>query len=178
MERELVWTPRQWPGCEHLQVRSGRSGITADGVVIAVLDHGPLRVHYRLECGLDWQVRRVTVDVLGQPAASLVHTGDRWFDHGRERADLEGCTAVDLALTPFTNTLPIRRLGLGHGESAELDVVYILPGPAPAISAKRQRYTRTDDGYRYESGSFSAELTVDADGIVLNYPGLWALHQQ
>jgi hypothetical protein len=43
------------------------------------------------------------------------------------------------------------------------------------VGPQRQRYTRTGDGYRYESGSFRADLGVDSDGIVTDYPGLWTL---
>jgi uncharacterized protein len=53
---------------------------------------------------------------------------------------------------------------------------------APELTTRRasQRYTLlkpgTDDEaplYRYESGSFRADLTVDGDGYVTDYPGLW-----
>ena len=37
---------------------------------------------------------------------------------------------VDISATPFTNTLPIRRLGLQPGEFAELDVAFV---DAPAM---------------------------------------------
>ena len=40
-----------------------------------------------------------------------------------------------------------------------------------------QRYTRLDDRrYRFEltHGSFTRDITVDADGFVLDYPGLFS----
>ncbi|PLS83873.1 MAG: hypothetical protein CYG60_20870 [Actinobacteria bacterium] len=92
---------------------------------------------------------------------------------------LKGCTDVDISATPFTNTLPIRRLGLAPGESAELSVAYVDVGEMRAWT-EGQRYTclRQDaEGglYKYESldGGFTADLPVDADGLVLNYPGLF-----
>jgi hypothetical protein len=39
--------------------------------------------------------------------------------------ELKGFVAVDVSATLLTNTLPIRRLGLGSEKSAELDVVYV-----------------------------------------------------
>ena len=80
---------------------------------------------------------------------------------------------------PFTNTLPIRRLGLSPGESAEVAVAYLdgtelQPWPEP------QRYARLEEGgggglYRFESldGGFTAVLPVDSDGLVVDYPGLF-----
>ncbi|HEX5502042.1 MAG TPA: putative glycolipid-binding domain-containing protein, partial [Thermomicrobiales bacterium] len=98
---------------------------------------------------------------------------------GATPPDLAGCLDVDIRVTPFTNTLPIRRLGLRPGESAELAVAY-LALPALAVTRERQRYTCLAAGpdgglYRYESlpGGFRADLSVDADGLVLDYPGLF-----
>jgi len=41
------------------------------------------------------------------------------------------------------------------------------------LLAWAERYTRTEAGYRYESGSFTADLEVDADGLVTTYSDLW-----
>jgi hypothetical protein len=86
---------------------------------------------------------------------------------------------VDVSETPFTNTLPIRRLGLASGEYADISVAYfdgteLQPWPEP------QRYTCLEKGeggglYRFVSldGGFTADLAVDADGLVVDYPGLF-----
>jgi hypothetical protein len=93
--------------------------------------------------------------------------------------DLDGCIDVDISSTPFTNTLPIRRLGLEPGESEELAVTYILV-PELLVGAERQRYdcleAQAEGGlYRFEAlpSGFTAELPVDADGLVIDYPGLF-----
>jgi hypothetical protein len=86
---------------------------------------------------------------------------------------------VDIAVTPFTNTLPIRRLGLAATESAELSVAYFKRTELQAWPDP-QRYTcleKSDEGglYRYLSldGGFTADLPVDGDGLVVDYPGLF-----
>jgi hypothetical protein len=104
----------------------------------------------------------------------------RWATDAGERLEhLGGCLDVDISATPFTNTLPIRRLGMKEGESAEVVVVYVAL-PEIEIRTARQRYTclrrRTEgDLYRYESLSsdFTAELPVDSDGLVADYPGVF-----
>ena len=58
---------------------------------------------------------------------------------------LKGCQYVDISETPFTNTLPIRRLGLALGTSADISVAYfegteLQPWPEP------QRYTCLQKG--------------------------------
>jgi hypothetical protein len=48
--------------------------------------------------------------------------------------------------------------------------------PELALEVLEQSYTRLGPAtYRYESaqGTFVRELTVDADGFVLEYPELW-----
>jgi hypothetical protein len=92
---------------------------------------------------------------------------------------LDGCHDVDIRVTPFTNTLPIRRLALAPGASAELRVGYITV-PDLSIRPVRQRYTclaRSESGgiFRYDSldSGFRADLTVDAHGLVVEYPGIW-----
>lgn len=176
MKRTLAWTARQWPGMEHTQLETSDEGVIADGIIIAMVDGQPVRLRYRLECDPSWRPVLVTVESTGGPAMSLRRSGERWYDgDGRERPNLAGCLDVDIALTPLTNTIPIQRLTLEVGESEDIDVVYIDPSPRLDVRPQRQRYTRTMDGFRYASGSFQADLLVDADGIVVDYPGLWTL---
>jgi uncharacterized protein len=80
---------------------------------------------------------------------------------------------VDINRSPLTNTLPIRRLGVSAPR--EIDVAYVSV-PELTVRPVRRRYTLLPGDqpvYRYESGSFSADLPVDGDGLVLDYPGLW-----
>ena len=89
--------------------------------------------------------------------------------------ELRGCVDVDIGFTPSTNTLPIRRLCLEIGQSADVDAAWVR-FPELTVERLRQRYTRlADDRYRYESvdSGFTAELQVDTDGLVVMYEGLW-----
>jgi hypothetical protein len=70
---------------------------------------------------------------------------------------------VDLSITPLTNTLPIRRLKLGVGESAEIATAYVAI-PDMEASLDRQRYTRVAfDRYRY--------VPLDSDFVSRNARG-------
>jgi len=96
-------------------------------------------------------------------------------DRATRRSVLDGCVDVDIGFTPSTNTLPIRRLQLEVGESADVDAAWVR-FPELTVERLRQRYTRVaHDRYRYESldGDFTAELVVDDDGLVVTYEGLW-----
>ena len=83
---------------------------------------------------------------------------------------------IDIAATPFTNTLPIRRLQLAQGERRSLQVAYIST-PDLQVTRVEQAYSCIELGreYRYEGifRNFTANMKVDEDGLVLDYPTLF-----
>lgn len=181
MVREVVWTRLDAPGLEYLRLLDDTPH-QAHGTVVGVDQHQPFALTYLLRWDFRWHVRSVRAECRTGDrllTLDLEATGDgEWRSGSERRTDLEGCIDVDLSVTPFTNTLPIRRLALAGEQSAEIRVVYIA---VPALTAEPmgQRYTRlgsaSADVYRYESlaSDFKADLIVDADGLVVDYPNLW-----
>ncbi|HYY94813.1 MAG TPA: putative glycolipid-binding domain-containing protein [Pyrinomonadaceae bacterium] len=178
-----MWTPWEDQGLEHLRLAWQPEGVLADGLIIRAQDGAAFRAHYRILCDTRWRVRQARVSTLGGDAKSRSLTSDgegRWTTGaGEHLGQLDGCLDVDISPTPFTNTLPIRRAGMREGESAEVVVVYIAL-PEIELRAARQRYTclkrvRKGARYRYESLSsgFTADLVVDCDGLVVDYPGIF-----
>jgi hypothetical protein len=114
--------------------------------------------------------RRIRLDV-------LVTADRRWHLDGRPCAEVDGCADVDLAFTPATNLLPIRRLSLAPGEQAAARAAW-LSFPGFALEPLDQVYRRTGaTTYHYESGggAVATALDVDADGFVRRYAGRWEL---
>jgi uncharacterized protein len=117
----------------------------------------------------------------GERVELSVDENGRWSaSGGRLQAGLAGCVDVDISATPFTNTLPIRRLALEPGSSSEIDVLYVAVVPTLELTRVQQRYTCLEAGehtgrYLYESPAtgLRAELVVDGDGLVIDYPGVW-----
>lgn len=129
---------------------------------------------YDLSLDEDGTVRSAAVQTAGR-VVRIERTGSSWTVDGRERRDLAGATDLDITATPATNALPIRRLGLAVGEHADLDVAWVQL-PELRVDLARQRYTRTGPrAYRYESldDGFRRAITVDDDGFVVSYPGLF-----
>jgi hypothetical protein len=101
-----------------------------------------------------------------------------WYDAQiEELPELKGCVDIDFEMTPFTNTLPIRRAPLAIGETRKFLMAYI---PADTLEPypDEQVYTRLSERvYRFENGEgagyFTADITVDEDGLVVDYPGLF-----
>jgi uncharacterized protein len=70
----------------------------------------------------------------------------------------------------------IQRLDPGVGESVDIDPVYVS-FPDLSVFADPQRYTCLEyrRRYRFESrdSDFVREITVDENGLVVDYPGLF-----
>ncbi|MDJ1431190.1 putative glycolipid-binding domain-containing protein [Halostagnicola sp. A-GB9-2] len=184
MNRDIFWSPVAGVGIESLHLIEDSTGIVAESVVIGSVDGASFRLHYEVECDRQYHVQRVNIATLGRKSESITLRADgggKWADgQGEEVSALNGCIDVDISVTPFSNTLPIRRLKLDQNESAEVQIAYITV-PELRIEAVSQRYTCLDpideNGglYRYESISsgFTAELPVDSDGLIIDYPGLF-----
>jgi len=186
MDRQVMWSPWSAPGLEHLQVFTQSEGIVADGLILGVQEQEPFRVRYEIHCDQHWRLRTVHVSLLSGSRQSLTLLTDgegSWTtESGKAISSLKACFDVDISGTPFTNTLPIRRLALQAGSSATLSMVYITI-PQLQLKVTEQRYTcleTTPSGGRYLFESltdgvvrFNAELPVDQDGLVWHYPELF-----
>ncbi len=178
-----TWNPAaQGAGLEHMLLSPG----SADGVVLAVDGaQGPFRLAYRLQWdAADWRLRGAELSVrighgAGDRSLRLRTDGQgRWQDgRGRALGELDGCLDLDIWPTPFTNTFPVRRQPMRIGERREFLVAWVDGVDLRTVKPQRQAYTRlAERRYLFESldgSGFSAELPVDADGLVLDYPGLF-----
>lgn len=154
-------------------------GYTVSGREVGVDDNGPWSCEFSVVLDSLWRSRSVHVDVLdrtGRRSLRMASVGSgKWFREGELQPALTSCDDVDLTVTPSTNTLPIRRLGLARGERATIDVVFItVPDLSVTRSAQLYRRDADVDGlavYRFESPELNARhrLTVDDDGIVVDY---------
>src|SRR5262249_52267104 len=121
MDRTIVARWQDWSGdgLQHLVLRTRAQVIVAEGIVLASQAGGGFGATYRIECDRSWRVRMTSVRLIGvETAIELTSDGaGRWRDgHGGELPDLDGAVDLDLSATPFTNTLPIRRLDLMEGQ--------------------------------------------------------------
>jgi hypothetical protein len=153
-------------------------GVAIRGVAVGSLDaQHRVGVRFAFRCDHAWRFRRLDLEsIVDSRALVLLSDGEgNWTDgEGHPLAHLAGCMEIDLQGSPITNTLPIRRLALRQGEEAPITVVYV---PFDTFMPHRmdQRYTCVEPGrrYLYADADFSAELPVDEDGLVLDYPELF-----
>lgn len=178
--RTLRWRPLAGEGLEHLTVQPTETGILVRSVVIGERGGRPYGVTWQLLCDAGWRTRQLRLHETDGRTLALDSDGEgNWTgSDGEPLTHLAGCIDIDLAGTPFTNTLPIRRLDLSPQDgTAELRMVYV-PFDSFETRVDAQRYTclRPCQLYRYEAAdrSFTADLPVDEDGFVTDYPTLFA----
>jgi len=173
---DAVWEPWEGHGVERLRLAVGPDGAQADG---SVVEPSGLHIRYSVRVDASWATRHVEVALLEERRRLRLHAdgAGRWTDEaGAPLPALEGCLDVDLAFSPFTNTLAIRRLALEPGASGDTRVA-LVSVPALTVEPDPQRYTRLapGDSYRFDSldTDFTRELPVDEHDLLLEYPGLF-----
>lgn len=157
---------------------------------------------WALSTGDGWVTRRLTVTVHGHrwsrhlelersdegDWSSTVNTAGECAlpDPGiADASTLAGALDCDLGLCPVTNTMPILRLNLHSEDLAPADETALTMAwvevPSLRVISSHQMYTQLRapsserNGvvlYSSDNRGFTAELEIDADGIVVNYPGL------
>ena len=181
---DALWAAWEGRGFEHLALRQEAGAVRADSLIIAMDDDGrSFRARYVVECDGGWAVRRARIEVLEEPGRAMELRADgrgHWTDAATgSPLPLDGCVDIDIYPSPFTNTLPIRRFADATvGRVVRIDVAWVLL-PTLTIEAKPQEYTlleRSRGGSRWRfralDSSFTAELGVDDNGLVLDYPGI------
>ena len=163
---EAVWERWDGHGMERACVAVGPDGVFADSDLLTPED---VHAHFRIRCDAQWRTRHVEIAVLDEPHRTLRLDADgegRWDGH----PELDGCVDVDIYPSPFTNSLPIRRVGADTETTAAWVQI-----PELTVEPLHQRYTRLGDRrWRYEALSlgFTTEFEVDGDGLVMDYPEL------
>lgn len=158
---------------EHCTFALRDSGLSLIGTVLGAEEGLPVRVEYRVLTDRDGFTTAVHVrDLRGFETRTISierNPKGGWTVDGASARSLRGCTDIDLGCSPSTNTLPIRRLRLGIGAAKTIQAAWVR-FPELIVVKTPQTYSRIDEfAYRYASGTFEADITVDDDGIVAGY---------
>src|SRR5690606_2784207 len=111
-------------GYEHARIQRVPSGWRLQGKVEVRESGVSARFNYVVECDPTWFTRSALVDgEVGGELARFALTADgagHWTAGDQVLSAVAGALDIDLGFTPATNTLPIRRLALEVGESANV----------------------------------------------------------
>jgi hypothetical protein len=175
----ILWRRLDSPGHEAARLVSHPPIWQLTGTAVFGESGRPCRLEYRVVCDGDWNTLHglvagwcgsdhIKCEVRANPRRE-------WHLNEREQPRVAGSADLDLAFSPATNLLAIRRLGLAPGESATVRSAW-LTFPDLALEPLEQFYRRTGPfTYLYEAPEHgvAVELEVDAAGFVVRYPGLW-----
>ena len=189
----VTWRSDDGRGLEGTRLLLG-GGLRALGRMVhggGGADDPPFTASYRLVADADGTLRRLAVTSATanrERHLTLNRTDDGFWlldtGSGGGRSDFGGALDVDLAFSPMSSTLPIRRLGLHRGPGDHLLTVVFVALPELTTEVVEQRYrsvsplgtgARPDEavvGFTWDA--FTADLVVDADAVVTSYPGVAA----
>jgi hypothetical protein len=186
-----------WAGVEEWLTESAAVELESDGLSAKGTQLGaepaPFRVDYRLEAP-DFVTRQLELTSIAdgwRRHLTLRHDGEgSWNADVDDEGDVPGgpwdgslpdlseALDIDIQNSPLTNTMPILRHGFHREGSADLLMAFVTT-PSLRVEASPQRYEHvraTEDGsvvrYISRDGDFTAELELDADGLLRFYPRL------
>jgi hypothetical protein len=161
---ELLQTPYEWK---------------LKGTILEFAKHGPAEARYEVVCDAGWRTKSAEIllrDDGIENTVRIIAKDGLWYENGQPNESVAGCIDIDLGWSPSTNTLPIRRLRLDVGQSSGNITAAWVSFPDLQLRPLPQEYLRISDcRYRYSSrgGAFVAEISVDEDGLVVDYEGFW-----
>lgn len=183
----LTWQGLTGPRLESVRLLVADNRLKASGRLIAAADGDSEAFSTSFEAATDASgafsrllIRVTTAEEERQISVNHTEDGVWLVDRGQgaERSTFGGALDLDLAGAVLFNALPIRRLGL-HREAGDhtLPVVYVSL-PDLSVRVAQQTYTTISVGeessvvkYRRDE-AFTADLTVDSSGFVLECPGV------
>ncbi|MGV0624891.1 putative glycolipid-binding domain-containing protein [Mycolicibacter minnesotensis] len=173
---------------ESVRVQLSGNRIRANGRIVAgaTAEHPAFGVYYDLHTDESGATKRLGLTVtLAERERQLVIARDEenmWLvtdARGQSRAAYDGALDIDMLFSPFFNTLPIRRARL-HERAAEITMPTLyLNLPDMTVVAATASYRSAGPGagitvFTPGTDVQGSTITVDADGFVIDYPGLAA----
>jgi hypothetical protein len=175
----ILWRRLDAPGHDACRLQQTDSGWELAGTA-AFLDHGEAaRLTYEVLGDAEWRTQYSVVEGWIGSRSMLLRIertpAGLWILNNTLVPRLEGCLDLDLAFTPATNLVQLKRLALPVGESADVPVAWLDPSTG-VLERLEQRYERRGaQSYWYQAPRFgyAALLDIDGNGFVRRYPGLW-----
>jgi hypothetical protein len=193
--RAIAWVKEKFgPGAEFADVVIEGRRLAASGVAIG---SAPIayRLDYQLETYEDFITSGLLVTTKGEgwsrhldlrrsPSGGwTIRTEMEGFlalpEPGGDEAEISAALDCDLGLSPLTNSMPVLRHGL-QNSGGPLDFLMAwVSVPDLAVYAIRQQYRFVRNRgqvaivrYRSLGSNFTADLSFDSDGLVIDYPGI------
>lgn len=176
----LLWRGLINKSWEHCKIDTVESGYKIASEIVGNHDNNTYTVNYLISTDDQWNVQDFEISCEMEGQRKQVYgkkNGSNWLINGQVVATFEDFKYIDIAITPLTNTLPIKGLALHVDESQIIDVIYI-DILNDEIKPFKQKYTKlSKERYHYENmeTDFASSILIDRNGMVKTYPGLFEL---
>ncbi|MDP0501046.1 MAG: putative glycolipid-binding domain-containing protein [Verrucomicrobiota bacterium JB022] len=175
----LFWQRVDTPGLERLTLHTSAEGVCVESTILCAQEGG-FRLDHRWQLDTEWRSQCLEVQkwtTTRHTQLKIERQGYDWHIDGTLRTELEGAEDLDLSATPFSNTLPIRRMMAEQRSSLTFDACYV-DVESMSVGRSRQRYERLGPArFRYIDlglfAGFMAELEVDPEGLIERYQHLF-----
>ncbi len=179
MKHQLRWQGLIYNSIEECTIEESGEGIQVSSFIKGNYEGLVFSVQYTIRINPAWETLKAVINsVINGKERSLMAEGDgkgNWLLNGKPAPQFNGCIDIDIPLTPFTNTLPIRRLKMASQVKQRIIVLYldVLEQTEAALMQQYQRLSANEYHYQNVPNDFEAVIRVDENGFVLNYPVLF-----
>ncbi|MEY8841847.1 putative glycolipid-binding domain-containing protein [Cribrihabitans sp. XS_ASV171] len=173
---EARWRRLDGPGEDKCRLVEEPGGYMLTGHARIGVAGAEAALDYIVRCDTEWNT--TSADIAGfyrdeEVAWRILRDAQGWTLND-DPCDLADCVDIDLAITPATNLLPIRRLSIPEGRRAEVSAAWFRPEEGGRLERLDQSYAcLSTKRIRYASPGFQAVLHVHPSGFVTQYEGLW-----
>jgi hypothetical protein len=179
MQTNLLWTGREYYSLENCLVDVLSAGTEIISTIIGKYKEKIYKVEYLIKTNQNWET--ILLEIYSRhsdktQSIRLQSDGKgNWTSNDGNAEQFKGCIDVDLSLTPFTNTLPIKRLRLNQNQSKEIQVIYcnLLEEQIKPVRQKYICLSKTKYHYENIPNDFEATIEVDEEMFVVDYPSLF-----
>jgi len=176
--KTLIWKGLYYNSLEYFQWESANNTHIFRSKIIGSSINDLWFLEYKIITDKRWLINsfEISLELNGKKSTIIGKRAEnKWFINDIENPLFTGIEFIDISITPFTNSLPINYLTLEVGESKESEVIY-LDILKEEISCLKQKYHRQKKNvYTYENvqSDFKADIVVDENGLVVNYPNIF-----
>jgi uncharacterized protein len=182
MMHKVMWKHEEQFGFEYFLLIDQDESMVAEGTIIYEVEDDALAhiVNYTVTLDEHWVTQTLEIVVDNYFRMKLTTDGQgNWFNRaGINLPDLKGAMDIDIAMTPFSSSLPINRMvNWEQNEQKQFDVIYIY---IPTLETKMVHQTYT---YLYQEGtlrffqfrcySYETTISVNEEGLVVSYPNVF-----
>lgn len=130
MQNNIIWEGLNNESIENCNVLTNDNGYEAGSIISMCQNDEIYTINYQLQINKYWESQYCKITRCnGENKALELRRlpGNHWLINGSEDSRFTGFDGLDIAITPFTNTLVINRRQMHEEESLQLRIIYIEP---------------------------------------------------